>query len=157
MISPVQSPMVLSKFFVLPRFFLLISNRTGNGAPRAKLFMISTLSSVELSSQMTSSSGSLFCAAILSSWSDKKRPPLYEHIATEIRRLFIRSLLHHSHRPIPRIKQPAPCTCRLPRKIRPYMKFCASSRSSGESTRNQATSTKPRIVRSRNTLFNMSP
>ena len=55
--------------------------------------MISTLSSVDRSSQMTNSSGSLVCAVMLSNCSGKKRAPLYVHIATEIRCPFIRPCL----------------------------------------------------------------
>src|ERR1700674_784845 len=100
MISPWQSPMAFSKFFVDPRLLSFISRRIVKGGRGRNALMVSTLSSVELSSQMTSSSGSLLCAAILSSCSDKKRPPLYVHIATEIRSLFIRSLFSMAGTPL---------------------------------------------------------
>src|SRR5262245_51378390 len=83
MTSPQHRETASSKFLVEPRLDAFSSNLTGNGASRAKRLMMSTVSSLEPSSQITNSSGGRDWEPMLPSCSCKNLEPLYVHSATD--------------------------------------------------------------------------
>src|SRR5258705_13046860 len=76
--------MACSKLGVDPSVRSLISKRTGTSVFSAKVVTISTVLSVDRSSQMTTSSGVRVCAEMLSSCSSRYFSPLKVHEATDI-------------------------------------------------------------------------
>ena len=76
MSSPVHRLMAFSKFLVEPNLESFRSMRTGKTARLAKRSRTASVSSLDPSSQTTTSSGKRDCARKLSSWASRKRAPL---------------------------------------------------------------------------------
>src|SRR5919197_5835368 len=104
------------KFSAYPRRFWLALTVTGNGAVAVKSSRIASVSSVEPSSETTTSCGRNVCAARLSSWSRKKRSPFQVASAMEMftkrQAACVRPLQALRHRPS------ATTSARLPTMLR---------------------------------------